>query len=108
MKSKKDENNIPNKTWESGIFTIPNDLFYSEDDNNNSENEFQIQLINNFIISDVLVSKTIFTNLLTPNWEKHISNYVRHKFSGYRKKIRRIYDSNNMIKYYSIINKNTY
>ena len=107
MKSKKDENNIPNKTWESGIFTIPNDLFYSEEENNNFENDFQIQLINNFIISDILVSKTIFTNLLTPNWEKHINNYVRHKFSGYRKKIRRIYNSNNMIKHSSIINKNT-
>ena len=104
---KKDEEKISNKTWESGIFTIPNDLFYSEDDNNNSDNKFQIQLINNFIISDILVSKTIFTNLLTPNWEKHINNYVRHKFSGYRKKIRRIYNSNNMIKHSSIINKNT-
>ena len=109
MKSKKDEKNISNKTWDSGIFTIPNDLFYSEDDNNNSENDFQIQLINNFKISDMLVSKkTIFTNLLTPNWEKHINNYVRHKFSGHRKKIRRIENSNNMIKNYSIINKNTY
>ena len=69
----------------------------------------KIQLINNFKISDMLVSKkTIFTNLLTPNWEKHINNYVRHKFSGYRKKIRRIENSNNMIKNYSIINKNTY
>ena len=105
---KKDEENISNKTWESGIFTIPNDLFYSEEENNNFENDFQIQLINNFIISDILVSKTIFTNLLTPNWEKHINNYVRHKFSGYRKKIRRIENSNNMIKNYSIINKNTY
>jgi len=104
---KKDEENISNKTWESGIFTIPNDLFYSEEENNNFENDFQIQLINNFIISDILVSKTIFTNLLTPNWEKHINNYVRHKFSGYRKKIRRIYNSNNMIKHSSIINKNT-
>ena len=104
---KKDEEKISNKTWESGIFTIPNDLFYSEEENNNFENDFQIQLINNFIISDILVSKTIFTNLLTPNWEKHINNYVRHKFSGYRKKIRRIYNSNNMIKHSSIINKNT-
>ena len=104
---KKDEENISNKTWESGIFTIPNDLFYSEEENNNFENDFQIQLINNFIISDILVSKTIFTNLLTPNCEKHINNYVRHKFSGYRKKIRRIYNSNNMIKHSSIINKNT-
>ena len=104
---KKDEENISNKTWESGIFTIPNDLFYSEEENNIFENDFQIQLINNFIISDILVSKTIFTNLLTPNWEKHINNYVRHKFSGYRKKIRRIYNSNNMIKHSSIINKNT-
>ena len=60
---KKDEENISNKTWESGIFTIPNDLFYSEEENNNFENDFQIQLINNFIISDILVSKTIFTNL---------------------------------------------
>ena len=93
---KKDEENISNKTWESGIFTIPNDLFYSEEENNNFENDFQIQLINNFIISDILVSKTIFTNLLTPNWKKHINNYVRHKFSGDRKKIRKIYQINDI------------
>jgi hypothetical protein len=43
-----------------------------------------------------LTSTFFFTNLLTPNWKKHINNYVRHKFSGYRKKIRKIYHLNDI------------
>jgi hypothetical protein len=77
-----------NNVWSSGIFTIPNDLYYSEISNTLFQNDYDKNLLENEIVKKSFVEKTIFTNLLTPNWKKHINNYVRHKLSGYRKKIR--------------------
>ena len=92
MISKDLENNYLRNTWSNGIFTIPNDLYYSKLNNNIFQNENESDYIDyDEFISNSLSKKTTFTNLLTPNWEKHINNYVRHKFSGYRKKIRNFF-----------------
>ena len=89
MISKALTKNYSNNIWSTGIFTIPNDLYYSElTDNllhNDNDNSF---LFEHEILIKSFDKKTVFTNLLTPNWKKHINNYVRHKFSGYRKKVR--------------------
>ena len=79
MISKTLTKNYSNNIWSTGIFTIPNDLYYSELTDNLFEHE---------ILMKSFDKKTVFTNLLTPNCKKHINNYVRHKFSGYRKKVR--------------------
>ena len=92
MISKDLESNYLGNTWSTGIFTIPNDLYYSQLNNNLFQNEHESELIDyDEFISNSLLKKTTFTNLLTPNWKKHINNYVRHKFSGYRKKIRNFF-----------------
>ena len=92
MISKDLESNYLGNTWSTGIFTIPNDLYYSQLNNNLFQNEHESELIDyDEFISNSLSKKTTFTNLLTPNWEKHINNYVRHKFSGYRKKVRNFF-----------------
>ena len=92
MISKDLENNYLRNTWSNGIFTIPNDLYYSKLNNNIFQNENESDYIDyDEFISNSLSKKTTFTNLLTPNWKKHINNYVRHKFSGYRKKIRNFF-----------------
>ena len=92
MISKDLESNYLGNTWSTGIFTIPNYLYYSQLNNNLFQNEHESELIDyDEFISNSLLKKTTFTNLLTPNWKKHINNYVRHKFSGYRKKIRNFF-----------------
>ena len=92
MISKDLESKFLGNAWSTGIFTIPNDLYYSQLDNNISQNEYQKDFfLNDGIITNCNSKKTTFTNLLTPNWKKHINNYVRHKFSGYRKKIRNFF-----------------
>ena len=89
------QNNYSGKTWSCGIYTIPNDLYYSQLNNNIFYNEYQNDFfLNDEIITNNNVKKATFTNLLTPNWEKHINNYVRHKFSGYRKKVRNFLTKN--------------
>ena len=86
------QNNYSDEIWSCGIYIIPNDLYYSQINNNIFQNEYQNEFfLNDEIITNCNVKKTTFTNLLTPNWEKHINNYVRHKFSGYRKKIRNFF-----------------
>ena len=95
MISKDLESNYLGNTWSTGIFTIPNDLYYSQLNNNLFQNEHESELIDyDEFISNSLLKKTTFTNLLTPNWKKHINNYVRHKFSGYRKKVRNFLTKN--------------
>ena len=97
MISKEQEDNKVNETWENGIFTIPNDLYYFQQKKYNVEKENENSKIDeNSIIKESIDEKTVFTNLLTPNWKKHINNYVRHKFSGHRKKIRKIYQINDL------------
>ena len=97
MISKEQKDNNVNKTWENGIFIIPNDLYYFQQKKENNGNQYDNSNISDDSeIKEPNDEKTIFTNLLTPNWEKHINNYVRHKFSGYRKKIRKIYHINDI------------
>ncbi len=91
MISKIQEYDWLRRIWKNNIFIIPNDLYYFQDNDDWKEKENNLSEINNnLIIKEIIDDKTIFTNLLTPNWKKHINNYVRHKFSGYRKKIRKI------------------
>ena len=86
------ENNILDKTWSTGIFTIPNDLYYCKLTENLFKNEYEKEFVVGYEnLNDSFIKKTTFTDLLTPNWKKHINNYVRHKFSGYRKKIRNFF-----------------
>ena len=97
MISKEQKDNNVNKTWENGIFIIPNDLYYFKKKKENNGNQYDNSNISDDSeIKEPNDEKTIFTNLLTPNWKKHINNYVRHKFSGYRKKIRKIYQINDI------------
>jgi hypothetical protein len=92
MISKDLESKYLGNAWSTGIFTIPNDLYYSQLNNNLFQNEHESELIDyDEFISNSVSKKTTFTNLLTPNWKKHINNYVRHKFSGYRKKVRNFF-----------------
>ena len=55
-------------------------------------NKIKWENVENKSDSDSNSEKIFFTQLLKPNWKKHINNYVRRKFSGYRKKIRKIFD----------------
>jgi hypothetical protein len=99
MISKIQEYDWLRRIWKNNIFIIPNDLYYFQDNDDWKEKENNLSKINNnLIIKEIIDDKIIFTNLLTPNWKKHINNYVRHKFSGYRKKIRKISQLNG-IKY---------
>lgn len=92
MISKDLESKYLGNAWSTGIFTIPNDLYYSQLNNNIFQNEYENEFIDyHEFISNSVSKKTTFTNLLTPNWKKHINNYVRHKFSGYRKKVRNFF-----------------
>ena len=71
--------------WSSNIFIIPNDLFY----HNNCINTNEIDInenINNSIL-DIRNQKMFFTDLLKPNWKKHIINYKKRNYSDYRKKL---------------------
>lgn len=76
--------------WASNIFIIPNDLSYQA--NCPKNNKIKWENVENKSDSDSNSEKIFFTQLLKPNWKKHINNYVRRKFSGYRKKIRKIFD----------------
>ena len=97
MISKIQEYDWLRRIWKNNIFIIPNDLYYFQDNDDWKEKENNLSEINNnLIFKEIIDDKTIFTNLLTPNWKKHINNYVRHKFSGYRKKIRKIYHINDI------------
>ena len=97
MISKIQEYDWLRRIWKNNIFIIPNDLYYFQDNDDWKEKENNVSKINNnLIIKEIIDDKIIFTNLLTPNWKKHINNYVRHKFSGYRKKIRKIYHINDI------------
>ena len=101
MISKIQEYDWLRRIWKNNIFIIPNDLYYFQDNDDWKEKENNLSKINNnLIIKEIIDDKIIFTNLLTPNWKKHINNYVRHKFSGYRKKILKISQLNG-IKYKS-------
>ena len=92
MISKIQEYDWLRRIWKNNIFIIPNDLYYFQDNDDWKEKENNLSEINNnLIFKEIIDDKTIFTNLLTPNWKKHINNYVRHKFSGYRKKIRNFF-----------------
>ena len=77
--------------WASNIFIIPNDLYYQAHHSKN--NKIKWENIENKTDSDSNSNseKFFFTDLLKPNWKKHINNYVRHKFSGYRKKVRNFF-----------------
>jgi hypothetical protein len=76
--------------WTSNIFIIPNDLFYHPQ--NLQKNNVNFDKNENKSDSDSNSETIFFTELLKPNWKKHINNYVRRKYSGYRKKIRKIFD----------------
>ena len=92
MISKEEDNKKNTFLWASNIFIIPNDLYYQAHHSKN--NKIKWENIENKTDSDSNSNseKFFFTDLLKPNWKKHINNYVRRKFSGYRKKIRKIFD----------------
>ena len=90
MISKEEDNKKNTFLWASNIFIIPNDLYYQAHHSNN--NKIKWENVENKTDSDSNSEKIFFTELLKPNWKKHINNYVRRKFSGYRKKIRKIFD----------------
>ena len=92
MISKEEDNKKNTFLWASNIFIIPNDLYYQAHHSKN--NKIKWENVENKTDSDSNSNseKFFFTDLLKPNWKKHINNYVRRKFSGYRKKIRKIFD----------------
>jgi len=90
MISKEEDNKKNTFLWASNIFIIPNDLYYQAHHSKN--NKIKWENVENKTDSDSNSEKIFFTELLKPNWKKHINNYVRRKFSGYRKKIRKIFD----------------
>lgn len=90
MISKEEDNKKNTFLWTSNIFIIPNDLSYQA--NYSKNNKIKWENVENKSDSDSNSEKIFFTELLKPNWKKHINNYVRRKFSGYRKKIRKIFD----------------
>jgi hypothetical protein len=90
MISKEEDNKKSTFLWTSNIFIIPNDLSYQA--NCSKNNKIKWENVENKSDSDSNSEKIFFTELLKPNWKKHINNYVRRKFSGYRKKIRKIFD----------------